>query len=115
MSFPASTSRRVTIDQNVEGVPQSVLGRAPFQKTQIASAVQLVLEPRTHIVTAGETLEDVERILGVMGMSQSLLLGVKTLIGKTLQFNGSIVQIVETGTKIPVRMAANSGQYMLTA
>ena len=115
MSFPTSTARRVTIDQNPEGITPATPSLAPFQKTKIASAVQQVLEPRTHIVAEGDTINDLERILGVMGMGQSLLLGVKALVGRTLVYDGNIVAIPETGTKIPVRMAANSGQYTLSA
>ncbi|NRH21044.1 hypothetical protein HOO68_03295 [Candidatus Gracilibacteria bacterium] len=89
--------------------------QAPFKQTKIASAIHLVLNPKTHLVDQADNLPDVERILGVKGMGPSLLLGVKSLIGKTLSFNGSYVLVVETGTKIPVQVATNEDRFAVAA
>ena len=85
------------------------------RKSSVANAVQSVLNPKSHIVAANDTMADIERIFAISGFGPSLLLGVKSLIGKTLVYDGMRVQVKESGTSFAVRPAANDERFALAA
>ena len=85
------------------------------RKSSVANAVQSVLSPRSHTVETTDTIADLERIFGISGFGPSLLLGVKSLIGKTLIYDGMRVQIQESGTSFAVRSSANDERVALAA
>jgi hypothetical protein len=87
----------------------------PYKRTQVANAVQSILSPRSHTVETTDTIVDLERIFGIRGFSPSLLLGVKSLIGKTLIYDGMRVQVKESGTSFAVRPAAANDDRSLEA
>lgn len=89
-------------------------GEIPFTKTAIASAVHSLLEPKTLLVEENHTIDFIERHFGIVGLGQSLLLGVRSLTGKTLQYHKGFVRVVESGTMLPVR-AANDEQFAVAA
>ena len=67
----------------------------PSKQTKIANLVQSVLNPIIYKVHPTDTIADLERIFGISGFGPSLLLGVKSLIGKTLVYDGMRVQVKE--------------------
>lgn len=87
-----------------------------LEVSRVTDAIVSVLEPQTLFVEATHTIADIERIFGVHGLAPSLLLGVKSLIGKTLVYHNGHIHIQESGTKFAVRsIAQNDEQYAFAA
>lgn len=106
MNFEAASTSRLAINHDLEQFPQKWQDRTPSRQKKVANAVQLVLSPRLHKVEPTDTIADLERIFGISGFGPSLLLGAKSLIGKTLVYDGMRVQIQESGTSFAVRSVA---------
>lgn len=88
-----------------------------FGQTTFAQRIQETLDPKTLIVEMHHTIEDIERIFNIQGFGASLLLGIKSLVGKTLVYHNGHIHIQESGTKVPVRpvMAANDENFAIAA
>jgi hypothetical protein len=101
------------------GAPETHIvhySEVPFRRTQIANTVQSVLNPKSHTVETTDTIADLERIFSIRGLGPSLLLGIKSLIGKTLIYDGMRVRVQESGTSFAVRpAAANDERFALAA
>lgn len=90
--------------ETIHSLPESQasLSALPFKKKDIAGAVENILNPKKYMVKIGDTIESVETALWVVGLGQSLLLGVKQLVGKTIVFDGKNIYL-QSGTSFPVR------------
>lgn len=100
------------------GTEHQALLHVPYAQKQIAGAVQALLTqyaPVQYIVQDTDTMSMIEQKLWVRGFGPSLLLGVKSLVGKTLTYDGVRVQIQWSGTSFAVQSAANDERYALVA
>jgi hypothetical protein len=102
-SFEAPSTSRLAIVHDMDKFPVKWQDRVQFSQTSFAKTIHEVLDPQILLVEIHHTIEDIERILGITGLAPSLLLGVKSLMGKTLVYDGMRVQIRETGTSFAVR------------
>lgn len=112
--YEAPSTNRLAIIHGVDHFPFKEHGRVPSRQTKIATAIQEIFEPKTLVVEANHTIADIERIFGIMGLGQSLLLGAKSLVGKTLVHHNGKIHIQESGTKFAVRSIANHEQVIVT-
>ena len=110
ISYEAPSTSRLAINHDLEKFPVKWQDRVPFRQTKTATAVQAIFEPKTLMVEVNHTIADIERIFGIMGLGQSLLLGVKSLVGKTLVYHNGTIHIQESGTKFAVRSTVNQEQ-----
>ncbi len=65
MDFEAPSTSREAINHDIEKFPLKWQDRVQFRQTKIASAVNMVLEPKKYIVKHGDTIADVARIFGI--------------------------------------------------
>ncbi len=107
LTYEAPSTNRLAIHHDTEKFPAKWQERIQLRKKQVSQAIQSILEPKIYTVQPGDTIVDIERVLGVNGFGTSLLLGVKTLVGKTVEYDGKRVQVKESGTSFSVRSATN--------
>lgn len=106
----ASTSREAIIHDFKH--PAKWQGYVPHSQMNISKSINQLLDPQSLLVEVNHTIADIERIFGIMGLGQSLLLGVKSLIGKTLVYHNGTIHIQESGTKFAVRSVVNQEQVI---
>lgn len=89
-----------------------------YEQTGVAKAVAGIFEQPTLQYTpkAGDTVEDIARVLGVM--TSNLKINLFTIpVGVEMRFDGKYVSIVRPGkvTTFPVRAAENDSQIAIAA
>lgn len=115
LNYEAPSTNRLAIHHDTDKFPAKWQERIQLRKTQVSQAIQNILEPKIYTVQQGDTIVDIERVLGVKGFGTSMLLGMKPLMGKTLEYDGTRVQVKESGTSFTVRPAANDERVALAA
>ncbi len=103
MNSEAPSTSRLAIVHDVDKFLVKWQDRVQFSQSSFARTVHELLDPQTLLVELHHTMADIERIFEITGLAPSLLLGMKSLIGKTLIYNGVRVHIQETGTAFAVR------------
>lgn len=114
-SYEAPSTSRWAIVHDLESFPMKWQDRIHF--SDIAKEIEEALNPQSLLVEMHHTIDDIERIFGVYGFGTSLLLGIKSLVGKTLVYHNGHIHIQESGTKFAVQSARtkNDESFALAA